>query len=250
MLDDGQPHTIALSVYNADSYFSATASLLLYQDPSSTQIRGAVTENTLSAPAPSIVENLHTAKNGNIQGTVTTKSGHNFKVSGYVNTSTGPVTTTLSQNINFANVQHFKILSTEYQQDIKQSTTIKSVVATKNSSGNTVDTVNQTWPMNMDITLPFYPDGSFSQATVIDQYYEKDEQVRQNGQATFFSVVQNRVTPTDTLNFDSGGNFTGNTNQTSMQNYFASDSTGYCYSRIITADTGLLTSVTDGTGCN
>ena len=250
MLDDGQPHTIALSVYNADSYFSATASLLLYQDPGSTQITGAVTENTLTAPAPSIVENLHTAKNGNIQGTVTTKSGHNFKVSGYVNTSTGPVTTTLSQNINFANVQHFKILSTEYQQDIKQSTTIKSVVATKNSSGNTVDTVNQTWPMNMDITLPFYPDGSFSQATVIDQYYEKDEQVRQNGQATFFSVVQNRVTPTDTLNFDSGGNFTGNTNQTSMQNYFASDSTGYCYSRIITADTGLLTSVTDGTGCN
>jgi hypothetical protein len=104
--------------------------------------------------------------------------------------------------------------------------------------------------MNMDINLPFYPDGSFSQATVIDQYYENDEQVRQNGQATYFSVVQNRVTPTDTLNFDSGGNFTGNTNQTSMQNYFASDSTGYCYSRIITAATGLLTSVTDGTGCN
>jgi hypothetical protein len=38
MLDDGQPHTVALSVYNADSYFSATASLLLYQDPSSTQL--------------------------------------------------------------------------------------------------------------------------------------------------------------------------------------------------------------------
>ncbi len=250
MLDDGQPHTIALSVYNANGYFSATASLLLYQDPNSTQVSGAVTENTLSAPAPSIVENLHTAKNGNIQGTVTTKSGHNFVVSGYVNTSTGPVTTTLSQDVNFSNVQHFKIFSTEYQQDIKQGTAIKSVVATKNASGNTVDTVNQTWPMNMDITLPFNPDGSFSQATVIDQYYEKDEQVRLNGQATFFSLVQNRVTPTDTLNFDSGGNFTGNTNQTSMQNYFASDSTGYCYSRIITADTGLLTSVTDGTGCN
>ena len=156
----------------------------------------------------------------------------------------------MSQDINFSNIQHFKILSAEYQQDIKQGTTINSIVATKNASGNTVDTVNQTWPMTMDITLLFYPDGSFSQATVINQYYEKDEQVRLNGQATFFSLVQNRVTPTDTLNFDSGGNLISNTNQTSMQSYFGSDSTGYCYSRIITANTGLLTSVTDGTGCN
>ena len=63
--------------------------------------------------------------------------------------------------------------------------------------------------------------------------------MKHNGQTTSFSLVQNRVTPTDTLNFDSSGNLISNTNQTSMQNYFATDSTGYCYSRILTADTGL-----------
>ena len=250
MLDDGQPHTIALSVYNANSWFSATASLLLYLDPSVTQISGAVTENTLTAPNPVITENINIAKNGNLQGSVNTKSGHNFKISGYINTPYGPVTTTVDQNINFDNNQYFKIFSNEYQQNIKQSTKIYSSVTTQNASGQFVDTVNQTWPMNMDITLPFNPDGSFSQITTVDQYYEKDQSGRHNGKATKSSVVQNRVTPTDTLNFDSSGNFIGNSNQSSAQTYFGSDSTGYCYSRSITASAGVLTSITDGQGCN
>ncbi len=250
LLDDGQPHTIALSVFNADGYFSATASLLLYLDSGVTQVAGGLTQNTLTAPSPHIGEIIHVAKNGSIQGTVTTRSGHSFTVSGYVNTSTGPVNTTVTQNINFSNLQSFKILSNVYEQDINQGTTITSIVTTKDASGNNVDTVNQTWPLKLNITLPFNPDGTFSQATTIDQYYEKKEQVKHNGQTTWTSLVQNRVTPTDTLNFDSSGNLISNTNQTSMQNYFATDSSGYCYSRILTADTGLLTSITDNQGCN
>ena len=88
LLDDGQPHTIALSVFNADSYFSATASLLLYLDHNATQLTGAVTENTLAVPDPKITENLHVTPRGNLHGTVNTRSGHKFEISGYVNTST------------------------------------------------------------------------------------------------------------------------------------------------------------------
>ncbi len=250
MLDDGQPHTIALSVYNANGYFSATASLLLYLDSGSTQVTGAVTENTLTTPAPTAVENIHIAKNGNLQGSVITKSGHNFTISGYVNTSSGLVTTTVDQNISFSNTQNFKITATEYDQNIKQTTTISSQIATQNAGGHFLDVVNQTWPLNLDITVLVASDGSLSQTTTSDQYYEKDEQFRENGKATGFSVVKNQVNPTDTLNFDSSGNFVGNTNQSSLQNYLAGDSTGYCYSRSITANTGVLTSITDGQGCN
>lgn len=250
LLDNGQPHTIALSVYNADSYFSATASLLLYLDSGSTQVTGALTENTLAVPVPNITENIHIAKNGNLQGSVTTRSGHNFQISGYVNTSYGPVTTTVAQNINFSNLQYFKIFPLEYVQNINQNTTIHSVVTTHNAGGNFVNTVNHIWPMKLNITLLFNPDGSGTQATTINQYYEKDQEARHNGQVTSFSLIQNRVTPTDTLDFAPGFVVTGNTNQSSAQNYFASDSTGYCYSRIITANTGILTSITDGQGCN
>src|ERR1700683_2786302 len=59
LLSNGQPHTVSLSVYNADSYFSATASLLLYLDPGSTQVTGAITTNTLAGPSPVVTENLN-----------------------------------------------------------------------------------------------------------------------------------------------------------------------------------------------
>jgi hypothetical protein len=63
-------------------------------------------------------------------------------------------------------------------------------------------------------------------------------------------VLQNRVNTTDTLNFDASGNFTGNTNQASAQNFFTTNSTGYCYSRDLTAAANVLTSITNGVGCN
>jgi Peptide N-acetyl-beta-D-glucosaminyl asparaginase amidase A len=249
-LDDGQPHTIALSVFNADSYFSATASLLLYLDSGSTQVTGGLTENTLAVPAPNIVENIHIAPNGNLQGTVTTKSGHNFKISGYVNTSHGMVTTTVAQNINFLNAQYFKITPTVYKQNIKQNTTIGSVVTVHNAGGHFANTVHWTWPLSVDYSQLVNSDGSFNVTTTIDQYFGQDQEARRNGQVTSFSLTSNHVTPTDTLLFDSSGNFTGNQNQFSAQNYFASDSSGYCFSRDITAAGGLLTSITNGLGCN
>lgn len=249
LLDDGQPHTIALSVYNADSYFSATASLLLYLDSSATELTGALTENTLAVPVPNITENLHTSQNGDVEGGVFTKSAHTFQISGYVNTSSGPVSTTVAQNIDFSNNQYFKITPSFYEQNINQGTTIRSVVTTHNAGGNFVDTVTQTWPLKLNITLLFNPDGSGSQATTINQYYQRDQTARRNGKVAFSSIVKNRVTPTDTLDFAPGFVVTGNTNQASAQNYFSSNSTGYCYSRDITASAGVLASVTNGVGC-
>jgi len=250
VLDDGQPHTIALSVFNADSYFSATASLLLYLDSGSTQVTGALTNNTLAVPSPNITENIHVAKNGNLGGTVNTSSGHNFQISGYVNTSLGTVTTTLAQDINFSNIQTFKILPAFYQQDIKQNTTIRSVVTTQNNAGNFVEKVNYNWPFTMDIGVAYNPDGSGVQTTTSNQYFELDTEGRHKGQATSFTLLQNRVFATDALDFSAAGYITGNQNQSSLQNYFASDSSGYCYSRELTGANNVLTSVTNGRGCD
>jgi len=249
MLDDGNPHTIALSVFNADSYFSATASLLLYLDHGSTQVTGSVTQNTLTAPSPTITENLKTSANGTITGSVKSLAGHKFEIAGVANTSSGPVTTTLSQNINFSNIQVFKINSVFYQQDISQKTTIHSTTATRAMGGSTVRTENDTWPLQANIVLNFNPDGSGTQATAIQQAYQQDVNWRHNGQLTAFSVVSDAVQPTDTLDFAAGFVITGNSNQSNAQQYFAADSTGYCYSRSITAAGGVLTGVVNGQGC-
>jgi hypothetical protein len=250
VLDDGQPHTIALSVFNADSYFSATASLLLYLDSGSTQVTGALTNNTLTVPAPNITENIRVGKNGNLNGTVNTSSGHKFQISGYVNTSLGTVTTTLTQDINFSNVQSFKILPAFYQQDIKQNTTVRSVVTTENNAGKFVSNVNYNWPFTMDIAVAYSPDGSGVQTTTSNQYFELDSEGKRKGQATSFTLLQNRVVSTDALDFSSSGSITGNQDQSSLQNFFTSDSSGYCYSRELTGANNVLTSVTNGRGCN
>ena len=250
LLDDGNPHTIALSVFNANNYFSATASLLLYLDHGSTQITGGVTQNTLTAPSPVITEKIHTAKNGNISGTVNTVSGHNFQISGYVNTSHGPVTSTVAQKINFSNLQKFSITATTYVQDITQVTTIDSTFTVVNSAGTYVDKVSTGWPLTVDIGLLFNPDGTIDQTTAINQNFDRNQEATLNGQVTSFSFLHDGVTPTDTLVFDSSFNLIGHQDQSSAQKYYEYNLTGYCYSRSITAANNVLTSITDGVGCN
>ena len=249
LLSNGQPHTIALSVFNADNYFSATALLRLYLDKNATQITGATTTNTLAVPAPSVVEDINTGKNGNIYGTINTKSNHNFEITGYANTSHGTVTTTVAQDINFGNLQYFKLTNVEYEQNINQTSTLHSVVTTKNDTGTTVYTVHHDWPMLLNITVLVASDGTQAQTTTSNQYFEEDEAAEHNGQAINFSLVQNRVTAADTL-YISGGAITGNSNQSSAQNYFGANSTGYCYSRDLTAAANVLATITNGQGCN
>ncbi len=249
LLDDGNPHTIALSVFNANNYFSATASLLLYLDHDSTQLTGAVTQNTLAAPSPVIKENLSVSNSG-VSGSVNTFAGHNFQISGYVNTSKGPVTTTVAQNISFSNLQKFTIKGPVYVQDITQTTTIDSTFTVVNSNGTYVDKFSTGWPLIVDISLLFNSDGTVDQTTSINQNYNQNQQETHNGQATSFSQVHDGVTTADTLEFDSSFNLIGNENQSSSQAFYENNSTGYCYSRSLTAANNVLTAVTNGVGCN
>jgi hypothetical protein len=83
------PHTVALSIFNDDSYFAETASLLLYLDQGSTNVTGALTKNTLTSPSPVVTENLQgTAA---VTGTIGVTSDRSFTIAGYVNTSHGKV---------------------------------------------------------------------------------------------------------------------------------------------------------------
>jgi hypothetical protein len=250
LLNDGNPHTVALSVFNADDYFSATASLLLYLDADATQDEGAVTSNTLSAPNPTVNAKITTSPKGYINGSITTTNSHNFAISGYINASYGTVTTTIAQDINFSNAQEFKINNVEYQQDINQKSTVRSVATVDAPSGKTVTDVSYNFPLVLDIIVQVLPNGDQTQTTTSNQYYEIDESAKHNGAATNFTIVENRVTTTDTLNFNSSGGFTGNSGQASAQTLFDANSTGYCFSQAITGANNVLTSVTTGTGCN
>ena len=250
VLSNGQSHQITLSVYNDSNYFQTTASLLLYLDHGSEQVSGEVTENTLgSGPNPVLSTNLTTAPDGTISGTVTITSSRRFTIAGEVKTSHGRVHTEVEQSISFSNAQQFTVSNSLFVQDITQKTNISSLTTTNGGGGHRVDFKNSEWPLIVNISLPFNADGSFSQATTIEQSYRTGEAIEENGHPRYFRVISNHVAPSDTLLFNSSGAVTGNQGQASSQRYFAADSSGMCYSRSITAAGGALTSVVDQARC-
>src|SRR5205814_7734 len=65
VLADGNPHVLGISVYNVDSYFLATANLLLYTDHGARRVTGGLLSSTLSAaPAPVVAEHIQVNPSG------------------------------------------------------------------------------------------------------------------------------------------------------------------------------------------
>ncbi|MBE7212945.1 MAG: peptide-N(4)-(N-acetyl-beta-glucosaminyl)asparagine amidase, partial [Gluconacetobacter diazotrophicus] len=74
-VNDGKAHTISLSVAGANQHFSVTGTLYLTLDHGSSVVRGALTRDTLGAPAPRVSDTIVQA-NGTASGTVSTASDH------------------------------------------------------------------------------------------------------------------------------------------------------------------------------
>lgn len=241
LLSNGQPHTVSLSVFNADNYFSATASLLVYEDSGSTQVTGALTKNTLAAaPNPIVKENLKVGST--ITGTVNVTSNRSFTLSGYVNTSKGKVTTTVNQSLTFSNHQYFDITNTEYVQNITQNSGINT---TKTVSGGGQPTVTYTddlaWPLTVNISEAFLANGDLNITTFAYQTYNSTILNKQNGVITYSSLLTNAGQHQDTLELDSNFNIIGNTGMTSSQLYTSADSAGDYYYCNLTAANNVLT---------
>jgi len=76
-LSNGQEHTVSLSVYNADNYFSATASLLLYTI-GGTQTSGRDHQNTLDRAVSGGHGRTFNVQPTSITGTVDVSSKRSF----------------------------------------------------------------------------------------------------------------------------------------------------------------------------
>ena len=248
LLSNGQPHTVAVSVFGANNGFSTTATLLAFQDHGSNQVTGEVTRNTIGIPDPNTVENLVTAPDGTIAGSVTVDSSRVFRVEGFVRTSHGRVETDVRQNIQFTSRQDFNITNAVFVQNIKQRTTISSETQTNGHGGGSAQQRFE-WPLDLGITFSVNPDGTGQQTTTIRQQFKSAAVQHGDGGQDSFSVVSNTVTPSDTLLFDANFNIIGNQGQQSAQEFFSNDSASGCFSRKITASAGLLTSVTNGSLC-
>jgi len=241
VLSDGQPHRLAIKVTNNSQYFSTTATLLLYLDHGSTQVTGAVTQNTIGTPSPTVNPVLNTdPATGTVTGTVTTTSSRRFVLAGWVKTSHGRIQTEIAQTIDFSNLQQFvspQSLPETFVQNIRQSTAISSTTRVRGGSRSGETTVRLSWPLEMDLTVNIDQSGGFvSQIGKVKQAYNR---VDSNGDDS--SLVSNSGEWADTFPTGEG--------QSGSQRFF-SGSDDHCFSRALSASAGVLTSIVDGKGCD
>ncbi len=243
ILSNGQQqHTVSLSVDNADSYFSATASLLVYLDPSTTQITGAITKNTLTAPNPVVTENLNVQPTY-ISGTVDVSSNRSFTISGYINTPSGALTTKVAQSINFSNDQYFDITSTKYIQNISLGSTVSSTITTSGGGEpTTVNTQTYKFPLTLDLNEFVASSGDTDLTTTADQTYNSSLTTKVNNVVTYTSNQVNTGQHKDTVDFNTGLN----SDQSSAQQYNYWDSTSAAYVCDLAAAANALTYFSPG----
>jgi hypothetical protein len=247
VLSNGSPHTITLQAYGADSYFSAAGALLIYLDPNSTTITGAVTKNTL-VPTPVVKTRSNIVDNGSsITGPVDTSAKHDFTITGEEITAAGKVTHTVTQTTVFTNDQKFDLGATTYSQAINQLTTTVVKSATAGALGSSSNTDTYTYPLSVKYAEKINSKGGGKQITSIDQQFLYDFLAEIAGQPSTEDTISNAITTGDTLKFSNQGYITGNTNMNSKATLITTSNTAPCFERVLTASANVLTSAT--TGC-
>jgi hypothetical protein len=250
VLSDGNAHTVGISVYNANSYFLATANLLVFTDPYAERTNGGLLSDALAAaPTPVVNEKLNVDSSGNITGTVGVSSARNYSISGWTTTSHGRVETTVTGNVSFSNNQKFTINGTQYIQDIAQSTTMDVSSTSKQGIFSTVDAKHYSYPFTFLIDQEVASDGSISELNTSNQLYEVTNDRWLGPLQLFHGEVTNQVSSTDTDLFSTTGSFLGPSNSSSTQTYKASDTLGHCYGRKLVSASNKLTEV-DNVSCH
>ena len=234
MLNDGSPHTVALSVFDDDSYFSEAASLLLYLDKGSAHVTGGLTKNTLTAPSP--VVSKHLTGTSTVTGSVDVTQNRQFQIAGYVNTSHGKVSTLISEQQKFYSTQTLDVDAVNFS-FLDQNTNMQNSVSTTtvvNGSGPAVVTKdNFSFPITVDLVLPV-SNSTFGLTVATSQNYQADHRVSAGGNLESFHSVSNKVEGSDV------------SPTSSSQDYTSYDSDGNFYNCQIASANNTLTSVSKG----
>ena len=234
LLSDGNPHTVSISLFNDDSYFAETASLLLFLDKGSAKVTGAVVQNTLTAPSPIVKENLKGTST--VTGTIGVVSDRKFTIAGYVNTSHGKVSTTVEQHQHFHSTQAIDFDTVNFtvlDQKTSVENKVSSVTTVSARGGSVVTHSDFSFPITVDFTYPV-TDSLFGETVSTTQDYSLSQSIMHNGSLNVFSSVNDSGKATDT------------SPAMSTQEYTTYNSSGRFYDCHITSKDNTLTNVSQG----
>jgi hypothetical protein len=254
VLNGAGDHTIALSRPHS-------AYLLIYQDKHATTVSGAVTINTLagSPGTPTVTDTI--ANSGDTaSGQITTGLDRDFRIHGYVNTSSGRVDSNVRQTSHFQNTQVFYVDGRvgpdyrEYQQHLwLDSQTQQHSRRTRAGVLLDDDTVTAAYPLewlyDMHGQVVDNGDGPETEPTQgsasVEQHRSLDASYLKGG----FGLYTSRVR--DGFAASRSRDFTTNTDidWQSQAQYRFTDNQGSCYQAALTALDGAVATEARGVGC-
>ncbi len=247
VLSNGSPHTIGLSIFGADSYFSVAGVLLVSLDPNTTTVTGGITSNTLAASPTVTINPQLTETSSAVKGTIETKAQHDFTITGSFVTSAGPIVSTVREKTSFKNHQFYHLTDSLYEENLTETTNTVVDEITTTPTGNHETATSYVYPLTAAQKEEVNAQGNGGLFTTINQQLQVSRTGLTNGATTSTDETQAAVMSTDELVI-TGGSFVNNANQATTESLLVKGTGKPCFSETFTAAANALTSVTTGCG--
>jgi peptide N-acetyl-beta-D-glucosaminyl asparaginase amidase A len=246
MLANGQSHTVSFSVVNNGFYWQIDGNMLVYRDPVLITTSGKLTDYQISPGASQTVSQTINANSALFNFT----SSRSLTITGYVDTSSGRVTTTVTQNFQFTNDQVLDLIN--FVENLKGTEMITTSTMVSGPSGTSILTVADSYPIAMTslFQIPGFLASSGNPATfnfilpaTVDQSFIRTTTTNTNGEI-FTSSVSDSVHSEAVLVRSLTTGINAVASGIDSEEYILSDSSGACFNHLIEAAQGFVTADT------
>jgi hypothetical protein len=238
-LTNGQPHTISFRVFNNYNYWLVDANLLLFKDPVSSTTAGSLATNSLEPTASEQVSSLINS----ISALFNTTASRTSVITGFVDTSSGRVTTTIQQSMSFTNNQVLNLLNG--LENLRGTETITTTITTSYSNGTTqAETIADSYPIAVTSSF-IVPIGTadgleFILPATVHQAIDRTTTISTNSITTSQTSLSDSIDAKALLVRTSTGTNLASNGETS-ESYISSNSAGACFNHLLAAAEGTVT---------
>jgi hypothetical protein len=234
-LVDGGNHDVALSVANIDDVWNLSANLLLYTDSRAAATSGALVADSI-APSARQQTTERSGSDGTVTATVT--ADRDWAITGYVNTSAGRITTTVTQHAAFRNTD--TVRDNGFGQHVVETDAgWNRSVSVGGPGGPTVHTHDWSYPITVDASYQITDDNNFTLNGSVDMTRVLSDTVTSPRGLSVVDRSTDEVS--STANDQRANGVTVAADGTEWQHYVGTDDRGDWYDHYLAAAHGYVT---------
>lgn len=247
-LNDGKPHTIAISVVGLRQYALVTGTLLAWLDQGSAIVTGGVTKNTLEPSRIQVRDKGLTADKDGLDGRSQTQARRHYEIAGFINTSHGRVATRVRQDLSFVNDQTMASTADNQSWTLAQSTKIVTRTKVVSPAGVTTATTLETFPLSVNDHL--YSENGLSHEDIkLTQGLQRRTMTAQPGSPTTIAIYDAALAPELRAQIDPATHATHKVEGQSIETVRVKTGDNHCYQRTLESRDNVIYSVQDLPGC-